>query len=74
MMMILDNEKFVLLPVEFEGKQVWCIFENATEQVINHFTIESCAREYLEFLKDGGCFDGFTPSFFLTEVKSQRNQ
>ena len=46
----------------------WCVIEHSTEQVIKEFIFEEEARDYAKFLKSGGAFNGFTPSFMLIEV------
>lgn len=55
--------------VEYENQFHWCVFEHSTEQVIASFFFEDDAEDYLEFLEDGGAFDGFTPAFMLVEAR-----
>ena len=51
--------------VEKSGK--FSIFEKATEQYIKIFNDKEEARKLLRQLNFGGCFDGWTPKFFLTK-------
>lgn len=55
---------------EFDDQDclLWCVYENATQQVIDTFIFEEDAQEFMEFLKSGGGFAGFTPRFVLTKV------
>lgn len=62
----MDN--FVSVPVSHEGDFLWCVFERSTEQVIKSFYFEDEATEYIDFLSEGGAFDGWTPAFILTEA------
>jgi len=61
---------FACVPVEYNGEFLWCIFEYATDQVINHFYFEDDANNYLKFLQRGGCFDSFTPTFIIQKIKT----
>ena len=45
------------------------IKELATENVIGEFDSHAIASERYRFLKRGGAFGGWTPTFFLTSVK-----
>lgn len=64
-------ENLICVPVEHEGEFLWCVFERATDQVINSFYFEEEAHEYIGFINKGGAFAGFTPKFILTEFKTK---
>lgn len=65
---------YYVLPLETDEHDfIWCVMENQTEQLIQAFEFEDEALEYANFLKDGGAFDGFTPSFILQEVVTHMN-
>ena len=66
-------DDFLVVPVEHEGEFLWCVFEKATEQVVNSFYFEEEANDYAKFLANGGAFAGFTPSFILNEFETNRN-
>lgn len=65
----MDN--LLCIPVEYEGEFLWCVYEKATEQVIESFYFEDEAQNYIEFVNKGGAFAGWTPPFILTEVRKQ---
>lgn len=48
-----------------EGNLFHCVYEVATEQPFDFFYFLDDARRCLNFLENGGAFDGFTPSFVL---------
>jgi hypothetical protein len=52
---------------------VYSIYEVPTEQVIKTFNDKKEARAFLRHLNLGGGFDGWSPSFFLREVKTNSN-
>ncbi len=62
------NDNLVVVPVEIENQFLWCIFEKATDQVINHFFFEEDAHDYVEFVNEGGAFAGFTPTFMTNAL------
>lgn len=62
------KDNFVVVPVEMNDQFLWCVFEKATEQVINFFFFEDDAQDYIEFVNDGGAFAGFTPSFIMNAI------
>jgi hypothetical protein len=65
---------YYVLPLETDEHDfIWCVMENQTEQLIQAFEFEDEALEYVNFLEDGGAFDGFTPSFILQEVVTHMN-
>lgn len=47
---------------------IWCVYENATQQIIRSYYFEDDANEYCAFLNNGGAFDGSTPPFVLRSV------
>jgi hypothetical protein len=51
----------------------WCVWEKASEQVIDFYYFQDDAEECAKFLENGGAFAGFTPAFILKEMKLQRN-
>lgn len=60
---------YYVMPLKTEDLDfIWCVMENATEQLIQAFEFEDEARKYTKFLNRGGAFDGWTPSFILQEV------
>lgn len=63
------NDKFTSVKVEDAGETLYCVFEFATDQVVNHFVNQKDASKYIKFLKNGGAFNGFTPTFITTSVK-----
>ena len=52
--------------------QQFVVFETKTNQAIANFKDQSEAKKLLRHLNLGGCFDGFTPSFFLTSVGKKK--
>lgn len=60
--------KYTIRPTEVLNDYMWEIYENASEHVINTFYFEEDALNYIEFLENGGAFDGFTPSFVLRPI------
>lgn len=65
--------KYLCVPVEYQGEFLWCVFETTTEQVVKSFYFEDEATDYINFLVKGGAFAGWTPSFFLEEIKRKIN-
>ena len=65
----MDN--FICVPVEYEGEFLWCVYEAATDQVIESFYFEDEALDYIEFVSSGGAFSGWTPTFMLAEFQTQ---
>lgn len=45
------------------------VYEKKTENVIRTFQTWEDASNYIKFLRSGGAFAGWTPSFFLKEFK-----
>jgi len=60
--------KYVVHPVSFEDEYFFCVYENATNQVIDFFYFEEDAQKEVESLIKGKGFDGFTPAFMLNEI------
>lgn len=65
----MDN--LVCVPVEHEGEFLWCVFEKATDQVINSFYFEEDAHNYIHFVNEGGAFAGWTPAFIMNEFETK---
>lgn len=60
---------YIVKPVKTEENDfIWCVIENATEQIIKAFAFQDDANDYEKFLNKGGAFAGWTPTFFLREV------
>ena len=55
------------------GDKIFCILENASDLVVDAFLFEDEAWRRFNFLKRGGAFDGFTPSFMLKKVLPKTN-
>ena len=64
-------ENYTVHDVEYDGINYYCVYENATEQVIDFFYLESEAEKCESFLNNGGAFSGFTPSFVLRKIVVQ---
>ena len=54
--------------VHSDQEEYYCIYENATNQVIDFFMFVEDATETVKDLSKGKGFDGFTPSFMLNSV------
>lgn len=65
----MDN--FTVVPVEYEGEFLWCVYEKSTDQVIESFYFEDEAQDYMKFCANGGAFAGWTPSFMLVEFETR---
>lgn len=52
---------------------VWSVKERETNQIINTFMFMDDAKEYCQFLENGGGFNGFTPAFMLNSIKTKDN-
>ena len=52
-----------------ENSNMYNVLERTTNQVIKSVNNFSEARELMRHLNLGGCFDGYTPSFFLKTLK-----
>ena len=63
-------EKHTIHTVDYDNNTYYCVFENATEQVIDFFYFEKEAIDFMNFLNNDGAFAGFTPSFVLRKVKA----
>lgn len=61
------NSNLACVKIDYNGKSLYCVYEMATDQVVNHFKSEREAQKYIEFLEDGGAFAGFTPAFIMRE-------
>lgn len=61
--------RYSLHKVEHENTTFHCVYEIVTEQLIKYFTNKKEAQRYMDFLNNGGAFNGFTPSFILKELK-----
>lgn len=51
----------------------WCIYEQKTEHVVASFFFQDDALDYMEFLEDGGAFDGWTPEFIIRKVEMRED-
>jgi len=51
-----------------EGDFFFCVFEEASEQVIDFYYFHEDAEKKAQFLEKGGAFNGFTPAFMLRSV------
>ena len=60
-------EKYTIHQVEHEKIMFYCVYENASEQVIDFFVNEADAIAHKNFLDNEGGFSGFTPSFVLRQ-------
>ena len=56
------------------GESCYDIFETSTEQVLRTFDNFNEARKFMRHLNLGGGFDGWTPTFFIKDVKSYINK
>jgi len=59
--------KYTLHELDNNGQEIFCVFEEETQQVIVAFETKDEAVRVNAFLNNGGGFDGFTPSFMLNE-------
>lgn len=66
----MSNRYYTYYPKVEDDGIYWCIHETLTEQVIAAFFFEDDAKDYMEWLEDGGAFAGFTPSFMIQSVAS----
>lgn len=60
---------FSKVAVQDNGETLHCVFEHATDQVVNYFAEPKLADKYIKFLRKGGAFGGYTPTFITTSVK-----
>lgn len=51
-----------------DGNLFHCVFEEQTQQVYDFFYFLDDAKECIDFLENGGAFNGFTPAFILNEI------
>lgn len=66
--------KYTLHTLKDENNDpLYCILENATEQVVDAFLFKDDAHRRFKFLTRGGAFDGFTPAFILKKVSPPNN-
>lgn len=63
--------KYSVVFVEHNNEFLWCVYEHATELVVNDFYFEDEARQYIKFLNRGGAFAGWTPSFFTEKINTK---
>ena len=52
---------------------VYDVYEVPTDQVIKRFQDPKEAKKFMRHLNFGGGFDGWSPTFFLREVKITSN-
>ena len=57
--------------IQNENK-TFSVLETKTNQVIGSFKEQQEAKKLLRHLNLGGCFDGFTPTFFLKNTGKKR--
>lgn len=48
---------------------IYFVHEEPTDQYINWFLTGNQAMDYVNFLKRGGAFNGWTPAFMLVETE-----
>ena len=66
--------KYTYHVVEDENKnKLYCILENASQQVVDAYLFKDEADNRYDFLCNGGAFDGFTPEFMLKSTKGLSN-
>jgi hypothetical protein len=58
--------------VEIGGS--YCVEEKATGYIIEAYNTQEEAKKKMKFLNLGGSFDGFTPSFVLSEKTKKLNK
>jgi len=61
-------ENYTIHSVTYDNTTYHCVYEKATEQVIDFFYFEDDAVNLKMFLSNGGAFAGFTPTFVLRKV------
>ncbi len=64
-------KKYSIEEVVESGVLFFCLFEHATEQVLDYSIEKERIQEVYDFLMRGGGFDGFTPSFMLIPIPSK---
>lgn len=63
------NKNYSLHMVKSDDGEIFhCVFEEQTQQAIDFFYFLDDAVETVNFLENGGAFDGFTPGFMLQEI------
>lgn len=60
---------YEIIALNEDDNFIWGVKERQTDQIIDTFVFMDDAEDYLDFLEEGGGFDGFTPSFILNAVK-----
>lgn len=58
--------------VEIGGS--YCVEEKSTGYIVEAYNDPSDAKKKMKFLNLGGAFDGFTPSFILSENSKKLNK
>lgn len=56
------------------GQTCYFLWENASEQYVNSFNTYDEARVYARFLKRGGGFVDFTPSFMVKKINLEKDK
>lgn len=67
----MKKEKYTIEEVKEAGVLFYCLYEHATEQVLDYSVEKDAIQEMYSFLMNGGGFDGFTPSFMLIPIPSK---
>jgi hypothetical protein len=65
-------EKYSIHKVVHSGEEFYCIYENATNQVLDFFAFVEDATETVKSMSKGKGFDGFTPAFMLNSAVHQK--
>lgn len=52
-----------------EGKFSWVLYETESELVVGAYDFEDDCIAVMKFMTNGGAFDGFTPTFFVRNLK-----
>jgi hypothetical protein len=65
-------EKYSIHKVVHSGEEFYCIYENATNQVIDFFAFSEDASDTVKRMSKGKGFDGFTPAFMLNSALPER--
>lgn len=55
--------------IRHNPENTFSIMENVTNQVIYTYNLLCDAKVMLRHLNTGGAFDGYTPNFFLKNIK-----
>lgn len=65
------KKKHSIKTVKYDDVLFFCIYEHATEQVLDYFFTEYDAIKMKKKLDSGSGFDGLTPEFMLKIVKTK---